>query len=174
MSQRSTAQHCHIYTPFCTKRKSHVTWNFAVPVPHSEEIRRCILLFLCTLGNSIDSFVSSHSLIAQILLRVSLHHLQANYSHLRVEFLTDPSDSCGAYEARGRELSTCMSSMDKGMQAIQGQFSHTQQVEMFTGKNLASLLAKLQDRGSLSTVNPEYFVCMLFSYISCAMASVRK
>ena len=50
MSQRSTAQHCHIDTPFCTIRKSHVTWNFAVPGPHSEEIRRCILLFLCTLG----------------------------------------------------------------------------------------------------------------------------
>ena len=49
MSQRSTAQHCHIDTPFCTIRKSHVTWNFAVPGPHSEEIRRCILLFLCTL-----------------------------------------------------------------------------------------------------------------------------
>ena len=50
MSQRSTAQHCHINTPLCTIRKSHVTWNFAVPVLHSEEIRRCILLFLCTLG----------------------------------------------------------------------------------------------------------------------------
>ena len=50
MSQRSTAQHCHIDTPFCTIRKSHVTWNFAVPVPHSEEIRHCILLFLCTLA----------------------------------------------------------------------------------------------------------------------------
>ena len=49
MSQRSTAQHYHTDTPFCTTRKSHVTWNFAVPVPHSEEIRRCILLFLCTL-----------------------------------------------------------------------------------------------------------------------------
>ena len=49
MSQRSAAQHCHIDTPFCTIRKSHVTWNFAVPGPHSEEIRRCILLFLCTL-----------------------------------------------------------------------------------------------------------------------------
>ena len=48
MSQRSTAQHTD--TPFCTIRKSHVTWNFAVPGPHSEEIRRCILLFLCTLG----------------------------------------------------------------------------------------------------------------------------
>ena len=48
MSQRSTAQHCHIDTPFCTICKSHVTWNFAVPKPHSEEIRRCILLFLCT------------------------------------------------------------------------------------------------------------------------------
>ena len=48
MSQRSTAQHCHTNTPFC---KSRVTWNFAVPVPHSEEIQRCIhvLLFLCTL-----------------------------------------------------------------------------------------------------------------------------
>ena len=44
MSQRSTAQHCHIDTPFCTIRKSHVTWNFAMPaVPHSEEIGRCIL-----------------------------------------------------------------------------------------------------------------------------------
>ena len=31
-------------------RKRHFTWNFAVPVAHSEEIRRCILLFLCTLG----------------------------------------------------------------------------------------------------------------------------
>ena len=50
MSQRSTAQHYHTDTPFCTIRKSHVTWNFAVPVPHSEEIRRCILLFLCTLA----------------------------------------------------------------------------------------------------------------------------
>ena len=50
MSQRSTVQHCFIDTPFCTIRKSHVTWNFAVPVPHSEEIRRCILLFLCALG----------------------------------------------------------------------------------------------------------------------------
>ena len=50
MSQWSTAQHCHIGTPFCTIRKSHVNWNFAVPVPHSEEIRRCTLLFLCTLG----------------------------------------------------------------------------------------------------------------------------
>ena len=50
MSQRSTAQHYHTDTPFCTIRKSHVTWNFAVPGPHSEEIRRCILLFLCTLG----------------------------------------------------------------------------------------------------------------------------
>ena len=49
MSQRSTAQHYHTDTPFCTIRKSHVTWNFAVPGPHSEEIRRCILLFLCTL-----------------------------------------------------------------------------------------------------------------------------
>ena len=49
MSQRSTAQHCHTDTPFCTIRNSHVTWNFAVPVPHGEEIRRCILLFLCTL-----------------------------------------------------------------------------------------------------------------------------
>ena len=46
MSHRSTAQHCHIDTPFCTIRKSHVNGNFAVPVPHSEEIRRCILLFL--------------------------------------------------------------------------------------------------------------------------------
>ena len=52
MSQRSTAQHCHIDTLFCTIRKSHVTWNFAVPGPHSEEIRRCILLFLCTLDTS--------------------------------------------------------------------------------------------------------------------------
>ena len=52
MSQRSTAQHHHTDTPFCTIRKSHVTWNFAVPVPHSEEIRRCILLFLCTLAHS--------------------------------------------------------------------------------------------------------------------------
>ena len=52
MSQRSTAQHCHIDTPFCTIRKSHFTWNFAVPGPHSEEIRRCILLFLCTLANT--------------------------------------------------------------------------------------------------------------------------
>ena len=50
MSQRSAAQHCHIDTPFCTIRKSHVTWNFAVAVPHSEEIRRCILLFLGTLA----------------------------------------------------------------------------------------------------------------------------
>ena len=48
-SQRSTAQHCHIDTPFCTIHKSHVTRNFAVPVPHSERIRRCTLLFLCTL-----------------------------------------------------------------------------------------------------------------------------
>ena len=46
MSQRSTAQHYHTDTPFCTIRKSHVTW------PHSEEIRRCILLFLCTLAIS--------------------------------------------------------------------------------------------------------------------------
>ena len=45
----TAAQHCHIDTAFCTIRKSHVTWNFAVPGPHSEEIRRCILLFLCTL-----------------------------------------------------------------------------------------------------------------------------
>ena len=50
MSHRSTAQHCHIDTPVCTIRKSHVTWNFAVPGPHSEEIQCCILLFLCTLG----------------------------------------------------------------------------------------------------------------------------
>ena len=50
MSQRSAAQHWHIDTPFCTICKSHVTWNFAVPVPHTEEIRRCILLFLCTLA----------------------------------------------------------------------------------------------------------------------------
>ena len=55
MSQRSTAQHCHIDTPFCTIRKSHVTWNFAVPGPHSEEIRRCILLFLCTLDRTQNS-----------------------------------------------------------------------------------------------------------------------
>ena len=54
MSQRSTEQHCHIDTPLCTIRKSHVTWNFAVPVLHSEEIRRCILLFLCTLVKSYD------------------------------------------------------------------------------------------------------------------------
>ena len=53
MSQRSTAQHYHTDTPFCTIRKSHVTWNFAVPGPHSEEIRRCILLFLCTLGTTL-------------------------------------------------------------------------------------------------------------------------
>ena len=50
MSQRSTTQHYHTDTPLCTIRKSHVTWNFAVRVPHSEEIRRCILLFSCTLG----------------------------------------------------------------------------------------------------------------------------
>ena len=56
MSQRSTAQHCHIDTPFCTIRKSHVTWNFAVPGPHSEEIRRCILLFLCTLAGANKCF----------------------------------------------------------------------------------------------------------------------
>ena len=49
MSQRSVAQHYHTDTPFCTIRKSHVTWNFTVPVTHSEEIRRCILLFFCTL-----------------------------------------------------------------------------------------------------------------------------
>ena len=49
MSQWSTAQHCHTDTPVYTIRKSHVTWNFAVPVHHSEEIRRRILLFLCTL-----------------------------------------------------------------------------------------------------------------------------
>ena len=52
MSQRSTAQHYHTDTPFCTIRKSHVTWNLAVPGPHSEEIRRCILLFLCTLDRT--------------------------------------------------------------------------------------------------------------------------
>ena len=50
MSQWSAAQHCHTDTLFCTIRKSHVTWNFAVPVPHNEEIRRCKLLFLSTLG----------------------------------------------------------------------------------------------------------------------------
>ena len=33
MSQRSTAQHYNTDTPFCTIRKSHVTWNFAVPGP---------------------------------------------------------------------------------------------------------------------------------------------
>ena len=49
VSQRSTALHCHPGAPFCTIRKSNVTWNFAVPVPHSKEIKRCILLFLCTL-----------------------------------------------------------------------------------------------------------------------------
>ena len=49
MSQRSTAYY-HTDTPFCTQQKSHITWNFAVPVPHSEEIRQCILLFLCTLA----------------------------------------------------------------------------------------------------------------------------
>ena len=58
MSQRSTAQHYHTDTPFCTIRKSHVTWNFAVPGPHSEEIRRCILLFLCTLGDKKSSIQS--------------------------------------------------------------------------------------------------------------------
>ena len=61
MSQRSTTQRCHTDTPFCTIRKSHVTslrtWNFAVPVPHSEEIRRRILLFLCTLGVHVCVFV---------------------------------------------------------------------------------------------------------------------
>ena len=61
MSQRSTAQHCHIETPFCTIRKSHVTWNFAVPAPHSEEIRRCTLLLLCTLdkNKSVQRLISS-------------------------------------------------------------------------------------------------------------------
>ena len=34
MSQRSTAQHYHTDTPFCTISKCQVTWNFAVPVPH--------------------------------------------------------------------------------------------------------------------------------------------
>ena len=57
MSQRSTAQHCDIDTPFCTIRKSHVTWNFAVPEPHSEEIRRCTLLFLCTLDAHNSSLI---------------------------------------------------------------------------------------------------------------------
>ena len=52
MTERSVAQHNNTDTPFCTIRKSHVTWNFAVPGPHSEEIRRCILLFLWTLGCS--------------------------------------------------------------------------------------------------------------------------
>ena len=51
MSQWFIMQHCHIDTPFCTTRKSHVTWNFALSVPYSEEIRRCILLFLRTLAN---------------------------------------------------------------------------------------------------------------------------
>ena len=51
MSQRSTTQHCQIDTPFCTICKSHVTWNFAVPAPHGEEIRCCTLLFLSTLDD---------------------------------------------------------------------------------------------------------------------------
>ena len=64
MSQRSTTQHCHIDTPFCTIRKSHVTWNFAVPGPHSEEIRRCILLFLCTLVTIQETRLSCRSTVA--------------------------------------------------------------------------------------------------------------
>ena len=58
MIQRSTAKHCQIDIPFCTKRKSYVTWNFTVPVNHSEEIRRSILLFLCTLGVAQDIIMS--------------------------------------------------------------------------------------------------------------------
>ena len=41
---RSTGISIHPFVQY-----AEVTWNFAVPVPHSEEIRRCILLFLCTL-----------------------------------------------------------------------------------------------------------------------------
>ena len=63
---RSTA----IDTPFCTIRKSHVTWNFAVPVPHSEETRRCTLLFLCTLGKYQNG--TSYT-------RVSAHHIHDNW-----------------------------------------------------------------------------------------------
>ena len=48
MSQRSTAQHCHIDTPFCTIRKSHVTWNFAVPGPHSELVKRSGVAYSCS------------------------------------------------------------------------------------------------------------------------------
>ena len=41
---------CCIHTALA--KKIHVTWNFAVPVPHSEEIWRCILLFFYTLDRS--------------------------------------------------------------------------------------------------------------------------
>ena len=64
MSQRSTAQHCQIDTQVCTIHKSHIAWNFAVPVPHREEIRRCILLFLCSLAVCQCYFVFYFSLQA--------------------------------------------------------------------------------------------------------------
>ena len=74
MSQQSTAQHCHIDTPFCTIRKSHVTWNFAVPAPHSEEIRRCILLFLCTLGETQWQEIHVRTAIPEHVWSLSFHH----------------------------------------------------------------------------------------------------
>ena len=60
MSQRSTVQHCHTDTPFCTMHNSHITGKFAVPVPHSEEIGRCILLFLCTLATRLNHSTADH------------------------------------------------------------------------------------------------------------------
>ena len=56
MSQGSTAPHCLTKTPFWKQRKSHLTstWNFAMPVPHSEEIRRGIPLFLCALDDRVE------------------------------------------------------------------------------------------------------------------------
>ena len=79
MSQRSTAQHYHTDTPFCTIRKSHVTWNFAVPGPHSEEIRRCILLFLCTLAVVYVRSTFSSSLRRPLILALAYHHLYDVY-----------------------------------------------------------------------------------------------
>ena len=52
MSQLSTAQRWNADTQFYAICKSHVTWNFAVAVPLSEEIRCWTLFFLCTLGST--------------------------------------------------------------------------------------------------------------------------
>ena len=99
MSQRSAAQHCHIDTPFCTIHKSHVTWNFAVPVPQSKRDQALHTLFLMY---SWSCLLTSRCLLAYVY-RYS--RKKATRRHACRSPCSGPA-LCNSYRPSGREISS--------------------------------------------------------------------